>query len=202
MIKAIIFDLGGVLLDMSPLLDYFAEIFKIQEKDKSKFWHLIAIEFIPYCKGEMTGFKGWKKIAKKLGKKIPDKILRNLWTERFEELTHVDNEVKDIIISLKKNYTVAAITNISEEHVKINEKRGFFDIFDELILSNKIGMTKDDKRIFEYTLKKLSCKPEECVFVDDIQEFVNMAESIGMKGILFENAAQLKKDLKKLGVKR
>jgi len=50
-------------------------------------------------------------------------------------------------------------------------------------------------------LKKLGHKPEEIVFIDDMKINLEVPKNFGVKTILFKNAAQLKKDLNKFGVK-
>ena len=99
---------------------------------------------------------------------------------------------------LRKNYKLGFISNTITPHEKINRKRGLFDLFDVVVLSHKIGMTKDDKRIFLMTAKKLNVEPKECIFIDDVKDFVNTAKSVGMEGIQFRNSRQLESELKKL----
>ncbi|MDP2974070.1 MAG: HAD-IA family hydrolase, partial [Candidatus Diapherotrites archaeon] len=67
--------------------------------------------------------------------------------------------------------------------------------------SFKVHARKPDKKIFLTALKGLREKPESCVYIDDIQKYVQKACSLGMKAIQFKNLAQLKKELAKFGVK-
>ena len=59
-------------------------------------------------------------------------------------------------------------------------------------------MAKDDKRIFLMAAKKLKVKPKECIFIDDVKDFVNVAKSTCMKGIQFKNIGQLKSELNEI----
>ncbi len=61
-------------------------------------------------------------------------------------------------------------------------------------------MVKPDMEIYEYVLKELNAKSEECVFIDDKAENIEAAEKLGIHGIVFENKEQLKQDLEELGV--
>ena len=178
MIKTIIFDSGGVIVDSSALLNLFVAVF--QPKNVDKFW---------------------KEIAKSVGMSDNKKIPKDLWTKHYERLAKIDKDVLVIVSKLKKNYKTALISNTIEPHAKINKRLGLFDNFDVVVLSYEVQMTKDEQSIFLFTVKKLGVKPEECVFIDDIQKFVDTAKSFGMKGILFKNAEQLKKELADLGVK-
>ncbi|MBI5392693.1 HAD-IA family hydrolase [Candidatus Woesearchaeota archaeon] len=65
----------------------------------------------------------------------------------------------------------------------------------------KIIFVKPQPEIYKIALQKINCKPEETVFIDDMQKYVDGANAVGIHGILFQDAEQLKDDLKKLGVK-
>ena len=195
MIKAILFDSGGVIIDQRLFFERMNKIF--QPKDRKKFWHEINIEAIPLCKNLISERVFWGKIAK-LNKKSPKKIPKNLWRQDYENLTKVKQDVLDIIKKLKMKYKLGLVSNSISYHEKINKKRGIYNFFDVVILSHKIGLTKDSKEIFLLAAKKLKVRPFQCIFIDDVREFVNVAKSIGMKAILFKNNKQLKKDLNKI----
>ena len=64
-----------------------------------------------------------------------------------------------------------------------------------------MGSRKPEPEIFTKVLKIIKMKPEETVFIDDVQKFLDGAKSVGMHTILFKNRVQLIRDLKKLNVK-
>ena len=99
---------------------------------------------------------------------------------------------------MKQNYRLAIISNTMREH-KV-DKKGIFELFDVIILSYEVGLTKDDKAVFLLAVDKLGVTPQECVFIDDIRQFIEVAQSVGMKGILYENVEHLQSDLRKWGV--
>ncbi len=198
MIKAIIFDLGGVVLDMKPLLEKAARIF--HPSDKDKFWKEINEEAIPLTKGEISLLEFWKIIAKNHKKRISDRKLSKLWVEDYEQLTSLDEDVMKIARSLRNTYKVGIISNTIAEHVRINKKLGRYNFSDVVTLSNEVKMTKDEEEIFFITAKKLGVKPEECLFIDDVEKFVQVAKSVGMKAILYKNPIRLKESLKSFSV--
>lgn len=199
MIKAIIFDLGGVILDIRLLVAHAQKIFR--PKDKDKFWKEINIGIVPVSKGEITLLQFWRRLARKFGKKVSDKILKDLWIKDYKSTVSVNKEIEKIILSLRKDYRLAIISNTIAEHAKMCKKILDFGLFDAITLSYKIEMAKDGPEIFLLTAKRLGVKPEECIFIDDVQRFLEVAESVGMKTILFKNPEQLKSDLRKFGVK-
>ena len=198
MIRAIIFDIGGVLVKTKPLLDQVLEVF--QPENEKEFWEKINIEGVPLCKGEMSLFQFWKKIAQKVGRDIPDHVLRDLWAKDCRKYARIDEGVQEIVNSLKETYSLAILSNTIDIHAKLNEELGIYEPFDVVILSHEVGLTKNEKEMFLLVTEKLGVAPEECVFIDDIQKFIDVAQSVGMQAILFENPEQLKDDLQTLHV--
>ena len=70
-----------------------------------------------------------------------------------------------------------------------------YHLFDVIISSYNVRMKKPDPRIYQHTLEKLGIRPEEAVFIDDLEENVKGAEVVGIKGIVFKNSEQCRSDL-------
>lgn len=197
MIKAIIFDAGGVIIEQGSQLDEFAKIFK--PKNKQAFWEKINHFVGPLCKGEISEKEYWRRIAE--SENIdPKTIPQNLWVKNYEETTKINESVVDLIKSLHKNYKTILISNTIKPHVDINRGRRLFENFDDILNSNEVHLSKDTPEIFKLALKRNQLNAEGCIFIDDIQKFVKIANSIGIYGILFKNINQLKKELVSLGV--
>jgi epoxide hydrolase-like predicted phosphatase len=198
MIKAILFDAGGVVVDMHPLIDKIVSIFK--PEDKHEFWNELNERCLPLCRGEITEMQYWKNIMRELGIALPTTKVKDLWTEDFTNLTSIDHGVMNIIHSLKPKYRLGLVSNTIPAHVRIMRRRGMLKHFDAVILSCEVKMAKGDPDMFLLAAKQLDVKPEECIFIDDVPAFLATAQSIGMKAILFKNAKQLKTDLLQAGI--
>jgi HAD superfamily hydrolase (TIGR01509 family) len=197
MIKAVIFDLGGVIIDITPLISEVNQVF--EPMNKEAFWEKINAETMSLCKGNGSLIDFWKHLAETMGKDIPHHVLKNLWiTENPWDF--VNQDVYKIITVLQPAYKLAIISNTIQEHTKINRKKGLFNLFDVVILSHEVKLTKHNTDIFVKAAKALNVSPQECIFIDDIPQFVDVAESVGMKGIHFKNAHQLKSALEELHV--
>lgn len=199
MIKAVLFDVGGVILDMKPLMEQFVGIFHPDKKEE--LWDTLNIKSAPLCRGEMSELDFWREVAKKLNRNIPDDILKDLWIHDYEKLTSVTEEILPVIDSLRGVYKLAIVSNTIESHTIINRKRGVFERFDEVILSYEVKMSKERPDIFLLAAERLKTIPSECVFIDDVKQFADTAESAGMKAICFKSTGQIKMELEKLGVK-
>lgn len=71
-------------------------------------------------------------------------------------------------------------------------------LFDEMIFSYEVGMTKPDPRIFELTCKRLGVEPAEAILVDDIDRYCAAAQEAGMQAVTYQNLQQTKQELEDL----
>jgi len=110
--------------------------------------------------------------------------------------------MKELVSELRKNYKVIAFSgNIRERVEYLNEKYNLYEDFDDFVLSFNVGYSKENIGFYKILLEKIKYKPEECIFVDDWRENLDIAKGLGMKTILFYTPEQLKFDLRKLDVK-
>ena len=73
--------------------------------------------------------------------------------------------------------------------------------FDNIYKSFSIGHKKPNKEAFLHVLEKIGAKPEECVFVDDLQINIDAANELGINSVLYTNLDQLKKDFSRFEIK-
>ncbi|MDT4860960.1 Phosphoglycolate phosphatase [compost metagenome] len=67
------------------------------------------------------------------------------------------------------------------------------ELFDAVVLSSDIGMTKPNPDIFTFTAIKLGVLPEECVMIDDLLVNIEGARQAGMKGVVYSTVEQAKR---------
>ncbi len=84
-----------------------------------------------------------------------------------------------------EGHSVALLSNLGPHHTECIEQRFpcFFDIHTPAFLSYELGFHKPDPNIYHATCKGLSKPPEECLFIDDMEENVIGAKDIGMHGM-------------------
>jgi putative hydrolase of the HAD superfamily len=75
----------------------------------------------------------------------------------------------------------------------------WLDQFDQLTWSCDLGVVKPDPAIYLHTIKKLNVKPEQALFIDNLQKNIVGAEEVGLRAALFENVEQLQSDLARRG---
>jgi putative hydrolase of the HAD superfamily len=104
-------------------------------------------------------------------------------------------------ISASEEYVLATVNNESRA---MNEFRlakfGLLDDFDAFFSSCYLGLRKPDRKIYQVALDVLQRDPEQVAFIDDREENVAAAVSLGIRGIRYEGSAALADELGRLGV--
>lgn len=117
-------------------------------------------------------------------------------------ISGVNSEVVELIRKIRDNdrYKLLALSNVNASHWDyiLDKNWEFINFFDELILSHEIHLIKPDPKIFEYTIQKAGCKPEEIAFIDDGLNNIRSASELGIVGIKYTNTDELIEELKKL----
>ncbi|MDP3948472.1 MAG: HAD family phosphatase [bacterium] len=115
----------------------------------------------------------------------------------------LDNKLSNIILNLKnKGFKTALLSNANAsffERKIYTDYPGFKYLFNEIIISSEVGITKPDKEIYLYALKKINSKPGESLFIDDSKINVEGAEKVGMQGFLYTNSDSFAEYVKNLG---
>ncbi|MFA4855277.1 MAG: HAD-IA family hydrolase [archaeon] len=208
MYKAIIFDIGGVIViephDSGPRDSWkgiLAEVGSIFGLDSSLLVSGFKENEVALQKGEMTLLDFYKKIIGKLGRKDLDpQQLLDKHLEVYSRKGPYDNEMLKLIERLKEKFAVACLSNMEPEIGEYHRRNGLMKRFAKCFISAEIGLRKPDKDIFQKAVKSLGCLPGEIVFIDNCKKYVDVANSMGMQGILYERLEKLKADLGSLGI--
>lgn len=196
MIKAVIFDWGGVYIDepMQELVRYCSSKLGVDEQTFTQSFKKHEPKF---KKGLVSEKDFWVKLCAELKvEPIPE-----LWGQAVESVFRFRPEIRELIEELRKNYVTALLTNTEAPAMRYLRENGHDAPFDYVIASNEEGVMKPEKRIYEHALEKLGLRAQEVIFIDDNPEFVTGAQKIGIAVIQFENYEQLIKDLQSHGIK-
>lgn len=200
MIKNIIFDFGGVLVDWNPhyLFDkYFNDInesnYFVENVCNSE-WN-----------AEMDGGKPFEQAVRERSAMFPKyaealKLYQTNWMDTMgEEIPGM----YDLIKSLKANGfpVIYGLTNWSAETFPTVQKTyRIFSLIDKIVVSGEVKQLKPNPEIFYTLLNKFNLKPEESLFIDDNLKNVEGAKAVGINAVLFRGVEKLREDLKNLRV--
>ncbi len=195
MIKNIIFDLSEVIISGYHGIEQLIEQkYKIMPKEFKERKQETIEMFLETMRGNLTEEAYWREFLKEVDWKV---TVEDLKATIRENLNQPVKGTLEIVKRCKKNYALILLTDHVREWLEyIEEKNEEIKIFDKIIVSYKIGALKSDPFIFETILKENLMIPEETIFIDDNQKNIEKAEEAGIHGILFENAKQLKEELK------
>jgi len=189
MIKAIIFDMGGVVLKTRGIEDEGGYIAKNLKVDVRSFIKVEEKYEHDAQRGRLTMSEFLGRIAKDLG--IRKYLLSRVWKGMCSRIFIPYRDVLKDIDKIKDNgYRVALITNTVPYDSSYLRKKGIYDQFEHVILSHKTGYRKPEKEIYQMMLKKLGVKGNECIYIDDREENLPTAEKLGMKTIHFRSPRQ------------
>ena len=199
MIRTIIFDIGNVLtvFGWKNFLHSFGFPPEIEERVgkatvDNPFWH----EFD-------KGFLSDEEMLEGFIRNDPsvEKELREIYVSLHGIVTKADYAIPWIQALKKAGYQVLVLSNFSD---KVRRENGdafdFLEYVDGGILSYKDGVIKPDPAIYSLLLERYGLKPEECVFLDDMQPNLDAAARFGIHTILFRSYEEAQEELKKLGV--
>lgn len=200
MIKHIIFDLGGVLVkvDLKPFIDQFSKAFKITPDELKKNENDGA--YLDFQIGKINGADFHRITCEHYDQFIPINRFKKIWESML--VGQVDGTVEIINKLHKKKYALSLLSNTDSWHFEYCEKI-IPDLhnFEHKFLSYDLKMKKPDAEIFLTVAEKLGTKPEQCLFIDDLEPNIASAKSLNFQTILFQEAEQLRRELRNFGVK-
>ena len=198
--RAVAFDLGGVLIDWNPRYLY-RRLFAGDDDAMERFLTEVCT---PDWNARLDAGASWDEAVDALSALHPDlramiEAYRDRWDEMlggaFDDTVAVVRDLRSIGMPL---YVLSnwALRTFSVTHGRY----AFLDWFDGLVISGEVGVGKPDPAIFRHLLDRFGLEPGSTVFVDDVARNVEAATSVGMRGVLFTDAARLRRDLAGLGI--
>lgn len=193
-IRAIIFDLGGVLVrtdDRGPRERLAARLNMTYDELSALVYD--SETAIRATLGEVSSQGHWEAVRAAL--KLSAEDLQGLASE-FWGGDRLDHELVEYVRGLRPQFKTALLSNAWDDlRIALEGQWSILNAFDEVIISAEVGLAKPDPRVFHLALERLGVKPTEAVFVDDFLHNVEGARAVGMKAIHFRNSEQARADL-------
>lgn len=194
--KALIFDLGKVVFDVSfdrtfaywsrasgTPVDEIRSTFRFDEIYEQ--FEIAAITPQQFRKaiGERNNFR------------LPDEQFDAGWCNLYLD---VYPEVVELIQQLKADYRMVALTNTNEIHARVWPQKyaDALSHFEKVFSSHELRLRKPDPEIFNVTLQWLNMQPGEVLFIDDNTDNIAAAEKMGIKTVLAVSPEQIVREVK------
>ena len=195
--KNIIFDLGGVLLnlDFNRTEKAFAELGLNDLESiysKSKQEQLFDV----FEKGEMSAAQFRNEMRKYLHENTNDEQIDQAWNAMLLDLPI---ERLELLHKLKNDHSLFLLSNTNEIHfnsftsyfAKAHGRKDLSHIFINEYFSHKVGMRKPDAEIFKYVLKENGLDPAQTLFIDDSVQHIEGARKIGVNARWLEKGESI-----------
>ena len=195
MIRAMVFDCGGVLLRDGDLAAYDAWEKRLglpagelaRRLWNGETWKLAEL-------GQITDAEFWQRMGKEFGMVAPEQVEQ--FREDLWDTWVIDERVLELVEQAKRRYRVAILSNATDALEDLLAHRyGVADRFEAIVTSARVGIAKPEPRIYEVLLQRLGLQASDVLFVDDRAENVAAAAQLGMHVLWFVDAAELERQL-------
>ena len=197
-IDAIIFDLGGVLVhvDETRALERFAARTHRTAADISDYLRRTS-HATEFALGKLTRRRFYRVVAKDLNFDGGFEEFVLIWSEIFSPI----EPMVALAESFKARLPPLILSNTNPLHIDyIIRQYPWINDYDAQVLSYEVGLLKPDPAIYELTLRKCGLKAPRAAFIDDLAANVEAARRLGIQGIWYQGANQVRAELTKLGL--
>lgn len=190
----LIFDFGGVLIDWNPHYVYDPYFGDRAKAD----WFLTNICTMEW-NGEVDAGKPMAEATAELVARFPEwkKEIEMYFGRWIEMIGKAIPGMYELLLELKaRGHRLFGLSNWSAEtFVQIKEDFPALKLLDGMVVSGYVKCLKPSPEIYRILLDRYSLQASDCVFIDDNAANVAGAEAVGIRGILFTGASDLRRQL-------
>jgi FMN phosphatase YigB (HAD superfamily) len=195
--RALIFDLGNVLVfhDNARLFARLGLRAGLGPQEVAQ--RLTGAGWTAANRGLLDAEGIRKDVCGALGVDLPMEEFAPLWSSHFT----VHEAVLPRVEALEGRVKRLLLSNTNALHVAyLRPKLPLLERFDAVLMSCEVGHVKPEPAFFQLALERAGCAPHEAAFFDDLPEFVEAANALGIRGHLFTDAPTFDTQLKALGL--
>ncbi len=207
-IKAIIFDIGNVLIRGSllkkPAREHISGVHEYVAKklraSLDQYFDSIDTAYAKSIEGKLPKKQVLHIMARNL--KTTPRKLEKLYIKSYKRQFKKNRKLLRYAFKLKKKgYKIAILSDQWQVSKEILTPKKITKKFNVAVISCNVGMRKPNPKMYKLTLKKLKLLAKQTVFIDNQKWNLAPAKKLGMKTILFKDNEQTFRDLEKLGVR-
>jgi epoxide hydrolase-like predicted phosphatase len=196
--KALIFDLGKVVFDLS-----FDRVFHCwasasgQQAEVIKNRFQFDEFFDAFERGEISARDFRAEVSRRLGLTLTDELFDEGWCALYLDAYAGINA---LLASLKKQYQLVALTNTNSIHAQVwkIKYQESLSHFDKIFCSHELKTRKPEQRAYQCVLDYLAVEARQTIFLDDSSANTTGAAQLGMQSILVASQPQMQADLRKM----
>lgn len=178
--------MGNVLVSYNPREDvkqFFEDEQDVEILMKDMFG---SLEWREMDRGTISREQAMFKIMEKLPLHLKNFVLEEAINKNWTKHMKPFSEMYDLVAKLKQNgYKIYLLSNASSDFYEFSKAYPVMDLMDGKVISADYLVIKPEKEIYEILFNKFSLEPSESFFIDDMQQNVDTAKSLGMDGACF-----------------
>jgi epoxide hydrolase-like predicted phosphatase len=193
--KVVFFDWGGVIAS-DPGDEFLGKLLSDVGASEQQVKDIFAGYMKQFMRGQITEAEYWAELKAKYNLAIHDTI-----SEEFTKWKGLvaNEEVLALVDRIKaEGIKVAILSNVIEPTYNVLEKAGYYDRFDLIIASCKVGYAKPESEIYTLALERAGVNADESMFIDDKQLCLDPAAKMGVTTILAQSPSQIVHDTARL----
>lgn len=198
-IEAVVWDIGGVLLDWEP-----RQVYRTLFDDHDEMEYFLAEVCTPEWHAALDRGVSYEGPCAELAERHPRyREMIWAWGQRREEMVvgEIDGSIEILRTLIERGIPCYGLTNMEADTYPARAERyPFFTWFDGTVVSSYEGVVKPDPEIFRRLLGRYELTPASTVMIDDSARNIETARSLGMQTVHFQSAQQLRSELERLGV--
>lgn len=193
-IRAVIFDLGGVLASLGDPRVHRQWEKRLHLEEGSLFRVLWENDV---AREAMVGRATFDDLCATWMERLSlrrdelDRLLGDIWTDEFDE------ELLAFIRALRPRYKTALLSNATLDTREVVKEHVNEETFHVILFSGEEGVRKPNPEIYRRALARLGVSPEEAIYVDDFAENVEAARAMGIHAILFTDSRQVREEIER-----
>ena len=185
MIRAIVFDCYGVMVGSS-----FWDIYHAAGGDIRKDQQFVD-DMLARANAALISNEDFSRtVAKQLHISVDE------WLEYTRRMEQPNKPLLEYIrAELKPHYKIGLLSNANRDSVERRMPADALAMMDAVVVSGEVGYMKPDSEIFELTAKRLDVLPDQMVFIDDLQDYVDAARRLGIPSVRYTSLEALRPKL-------
>jgi epoxide hydrolase-like predicted phosphatase len=190
--KTIFFDWGGVIAN-DPGDEFLGELLTRVGATEGQTRDIFKSYMKDFMKGTISEVDYWQALRVKYNLVIEDSISDEF--KKWKGLAANQQVLELVRRSKEQGLKTAVFSNVIEPTYNVIDQAGYYDLFDDVIASCKVGLVKPEMEIYSLALERLGARPEESIFIDDKQSNLEPANALGVTTVLAVSAEQIIHDV-------